>query len=161
MRWSWCAGLVLSVAALCAAGSASADYFRPTAGNQYSAQTAKYLYVIWAVPNSLEPLSKQSSPAAVELLIGRTAIFLCKEHLKVDPDPARPCKLQVVRMSTNDEYTKSAAGGFKTVATLVLAKDKANDATLAAAEKLELAALKALFQRFEVDHERLRTGSAS
>ncbi len=144
-------------AALLVAGQvfAAEPYFRPSQGNLYRAKTAKYLYVIWAVPNDLAPFTALHGKAEIEELIARTAIFLCKEHVSVDPNPATPCKVQVVRMSSNDEYTKSAAGGFKTIATVVLDKSRANDATLQKSLTLKLPDLLKLFARFEVHHDRL------
>lgn len=145
--------LLLSLGAVVPAYAEDA-FYRPAPGNQYVARTDKYLYVIWAIPNDLGPLAKGNAEA-VEGLIARTAIFLCKEHLAADPNPATPCKMQVVRMSTNDEYTKSAAGGFKTVATLVLSKQHATASTLERASNMPVSQLKALFNKFSVQHERL------
>lgn len=147
--------LVLSILLCCAGVLAAEPYVRPSAGNQYVAKTDKYLYVIWAVPNDLAPFKSSRSKDELEALTARTAIFLCKQHLAVDPNLATPCKLQVVRMTTNDEYTKSAAGGFKTVATLVLPKELATAEVLEKSLKQPLPALRALFTRFEVQHERL------
>lgn len=141
---------------LCAAQAFAAEpYVKPTAANQYVAKTAKYLYVIWAVPKDLAPFKGTKSKEELEALIARTAIYLCTQHLAVDPNPATPCRLQVARMSSNDEYTKSAAGGFKMVATLVLPKERATAAVLDKSLKQTLPELRALFTRFEVEHERL------
>lgn len=147
--------LTLCILLMCAGARAAEPYFRPSAGNQYVAKTAKYLYVIWAVPNDLAPFKATKSKDELEAMTARTALFLCRQHLSVDPNPATPCKLQVVRMSTNDEYTKSAAGGFKTVATLVLSKQQATEAVLDRSLTQTLPELRALFTRFEVLHERL------
>jgi hypothetical protein len=139
----------------CVGALAAEPYLRPSPGNQYAAKTAKYLYVIWAVPNDLSTFKATKSREELEALMARTAVFLCKQHLAVDPNPATPCKLQVVRMTTNDEYTKSAAGGFKTVATLVLPKERASADVLDRSLTQALPELRALFTRFEVQHERL------
>lgn len=155
------AGLLL-LGLLAAAGTAWAaePYDRPTKGNQFVSNTEKYLYVVWSVPNDLAPFAGLRSRDALEAFIARTAIFLCKEHRAEAKGANKPCTLQLVRMSTNDEYTKSAAAGFKTAAKLVLPLELATQATLDKALGLDLAGLKALFSRFDVKHDRLAPAKA-
>lgn len=145
------ASLLASAAAVHAAG----PFHTPTKGNQYVTKTGKYLYVVWSVPRDLSPFAGISGRLELEAFIARTAIHLCTEHHQVEPDPAKPCKVQVVRMKTNDEYTKSAAGGFETIAQLVLPRSAATKAGLDEALASELPKIKALFTRFEVKHERI------
>jgi hypothetical protein len=139
-----------------AAGAFAADpYYHPEKGNQYVARTPAYLYVVWSVPQNLAPFAGIRSQDELEAYVARTAIYLCKTHRQLEPDPSKPCQMQLVRMNTNDEYTKSAAGGWKTVGKLVLPLTKATDAELQRSLSLPLPALKALFTRFELKHERL------
>ena len=135
---------------------ATDPYHRPTPGNQFVTTTDKYLYVVWSVPKDLGPLAGHRSPEQLEAFVARTAIFLCHAHTKVEPKQEKPCKVQVVRMNTNDEYTKSAAGGFKTVAEAVLSRTHADAESLERALGLDLPALKAWFTTFTVKHDRLK-----
>jgi hypothetical protein len=151
VAWLW----LLPVAA-----SASDAYYRPGAGDQYVSRTDKYLYVVWSVPKDLAPFAHVAD-SELDAFIGRTAIYLCTQHSAREPDQSKPCKVQVVRMNTNDEYTKSAAGGWKTIAELVLPRSAATEAGLQRALGLKLDALKALFARFEIKHDRIvRAGGA-
>jgi hypothetical protein len=160
MRCSACAlGCCLLVLLLPAAASADA-YYRPSAGNQYVSRTEKYLYVVWSVPKDLAPFAHIAG-AELDAFIARTAVYLCTEHRALEPNLDKPCKVQVVRMNSNDEYTKSAAGGWKTIADLVLPRSAATDAGFKKALGMKLEALKALFSRFDVKHDRItRTGAS-
>ena len=165
MRLSFSAVLVLVLAgSLCVSAFAADPYDRPSKGNLLVSKTAKYLYVVWSVPKDLGPLARfvgKDAPGKdpLEAFVARTAVFLCKEHASVEPDRSKPCKVQLVRMNTNDEYTKSAAVGFKTAGVLVLPLERATEETLQKALTLSLSDLKALFVRFEIQHERLEAAS--
>jgi hypothetical protein len=136
------------------AAAAADAYYHPGSGDQYVSRTDKYLYVVWSVPKDLSPFAHVAD-GELDAFIARTAIFLCTQHRALEPDLAKPCKVQVVRMNSNDEYTKSAAGGFKTIAELVLPRSVATDAGLQRALGLKLDALKALFSRFDIKHDRI------
>jgi hypothetical protein len=141
---------------LASAAQAAEPHHRPTKGNQYVTTTDKYLYVVWSVPRDLAPFAGVDAKDAREAFIARTAIFLCLEHKAVDASGTKPCKVQVVRMNSNDEYTKSAAGGFKTVAELILPAARVSAETLKTALGLRLPDLKALFTRVEIKHDRMQ-----
>jgi hypothetical protein len=143
-------------------GSAAAAerFHQPTQGNQFVSTTDKYLYIVWSVPKDLAPFRGIASKAELEGFVARTAVFLCHEHRASEPTGNKPCKVQVVRMNSNDEYTKSAAGGWKTVAELVLARTHATDEAWQAAQALPLGQLKARFAMFEIKHERIALPSA-
>lgn len=148
--------LLCSMLTWAATVRAAEPYYRPTPGNQYVTTTDKYLYLVWSVPKDLAPFAGLANKDALEAFIGRTAVFLCSGHKAADASGAKPCKVQVVRMNSNDEYTKSAAGGFKTIAELVLPVSQATPETLKKALGMPLPALKALFTRFEIKHDRMQ-----
>jgi hypothetical protein len=154
-------GAMLALLLSAASASARDPYYRPEPGNQYVSRTPAYLYVVWSVPQNLAPFAHIRTQDELETYVARTAIFLCKTQRHLEPDPAKPCSLQLVRMNTNDEYTKSAAGGWKTVGKLVLPLAKATDAELQRALTLPLPELKALFTRFEIKHDRLQLPAGS
>lgn len=133
-------------------------YFKPTSGNRYVTTTDKYLYLVWSVPRDLRPIQAIATKEAREAFMARTALSLCVEHKATEPSGTKPCKVQVVRMNTNDEYTKSAAGGFKTIAEFILPAQANTADTLTKALLLALPDLKALFTRFEVKHDRMQQG---
>jgi hypothetical protein len=160
MRVAHLIGSFVLAFALCGSAYAAERYYQPTAGNQFVTTTDKYLYVVWSVPKDLTPFRGIASRLELEAFIGRTAVYLCHEHLSADASGAKPCKLQVVRMNSNDEYTKSAAGGFKTVAELVLPHDRASAEGLKGALALSSEPLRGLFTSFEVKHERIPLPSA-
>ena len=112
-----CAALALSGAALTLSGTALADdnFYRPSAGNLYVATTERYLYVIWAVPRDLSPFARIRQQDELEAYIARTAVFLCSEHRARATAALHECRVQLVQMNSNDEYTRSAAGGFRTI----------------------------------------------
>jgi hypothetical protein len=155
-----CSVLVVLEAVHARVVHADEAFHRPTPGNQFVTTTDKYLYVVWSVPKDLAPFAGIKSADALEAFIGRTAVFLCHEHRAVEPNQAKPCKVQVVRMNSNDEYTKSAAGGWKTVAELLLPRQHASDAALARAKVMPLPKLKATFTKFSVKHDRIQLPSA-
>jgi hypothetical protein len=149
--------VMLALLSLSAALPAQADerFYAPTPGNQYITTTEKYLYVVWSVPQNLAPFRGIKSRDALEAFVARSALHLCKEHRAQEPTGTKGCKVQVIRLNSNDEYTKSAAGGFKTIATLVIPLAKVTDALVASSSGLELAALKPLFSKFSFVHEEI------
>jgi hypothetical protein len=139
---------------------ADSSFYRPTPGNQYVTTTDKYLYVVWSVPRNLAPFSDLTTREQLEAFVARTALHLCKAHRAKEPTGTKGCKVQVIRMNSNDEYTKSAAGGFKTIATLVAPLSKLTDDLVARASGLSLGELKPLFSKFSFVHEEISLGSA-
>lgn len=153
--------LVLTMmTALWAAGArAEQAVFMPTPGNQYVTTTDKYLYVVWSVPQNLAPFSGIKTREQLETFVARSALALCKAHRAKEPTGTKGCKVQVVRLNSNDEYTKSAAGGFKTIATLVVPLAQVTDELVGRAATLEHAALKPLFSKFNFVHAEIGIGS--
>jgi hypothetical protein len=157
MRW-----IVVGLVSLFALGAlAQAPFYMPTPGNQYVTTTDKYLYVVWSVPQNLSPFAGIKTRAELEAFVARSALHLCKEHRAKEPTGTKGCKVQVVRLNSNDEYTKSAAGGFKTIATLILPLAQVTDDLVTRSSSLDQAALKALFSKFNFVHEEIGIGSAS
>ena len=132
-----------------AAPAAQATWFDPSPGNLYVSTTEKHLYVVWALPKSLEPLAAQPDDAARRLLVARTAVHLCLAHHAKAPDKA--CMVHVLRMNSNDEYTKSAAGGFVSLGKLVLPAASATTEVRAQVAAEPLPAAQARFTRFDLD----------
>lgn len=132
-----------------AAPAAQATWFDPSPGNLYVSTTEKHLYVVWALPKSLEPLPAQPDDTARRLLVARTAVHLCLTHRAKAPDKA--CMVHVLRMNSNDEYTKSAAGGFVSLGKLVLPAAAATTEVRAQVAAEPLPAAQARFTRFDLD----------
>jgi hypothetical protein len=151
---AWCLTIGAWLSLLPVAAAAADAYYRPGPGDQYVSRTDKYLYVVWSVPKDLTPFAHVAD-GELDAFIACTAIYLCTQHRALEPNLDKPCKVQVVRMNSNDEYTKSAAGGFKTIADLLLPRSAATDAGLQQALSLKLEAIKALFLRFDIKHDRI------
>jgi len=132
---------------------AQGTFYTPTPGNQFVTTTEKYLYIVWSVPQNLAPFAGIKTREELEAFVARSAVLLCKLHLTKEPTRTKDCKVQVVRLNSNDEYTKSAAGGFKTVATLTTPLSKMTDELAAQAKDLPLTALRPLFNKFNFVHE--------
>jgi hypothetical protein len=153
-------GLVLALAALWTVGAlAQQPFYMPTPGNQYVTTTDKYLYVVWSVPQNLAPFAGIKARDQLEAFVAKSALNLCKLHRAKEPTGTKGCKVQVVRLNSNDEYTKSAAGGFKTIATLILPLAQVTDELVARSASLDHAALKALFSKFNFVHEEIGIGA--
>jgi len=158
MRFS----VMLALLSLSSTLPARADerFYRPTPGNQYISTTDRYLYVVWSVPQNLAPFRGLKSRDLLEAFVARSALHLCQEHRAQEPTGTKGCKVQVIRLNSNDEYSKSAAAGFKTIATLVTPLAKVTDDLVNRSSGLELAALKPLFSKFSFVHEEISLGSA-
>lgn len=152
--WAWVVLFVM----LASSGYAQTAVFTPTPGNQFVTVTDKYLYVVWSVPQNLAPFAGIQRPDQLETFVERTAIALCNMHAHREPSRTKQCKVQVVRLNSNDEYTKSAAGGFKTVATLVAPLSKVTSALISQLSTIDAAALRAVFERIKFVHEDLPLG---
>lgn len=135
--------------------SAQGTFYTPTSGNQFVTTTEKYLYIVWSVPQNLAPFAGIKTRDELEAFVARSAILLCKQHLAKEATRTKDCKVQVVRLNSNDEYTKSAAGGFKTIATLTTPLSKVTDELAAQAKDLPLTALRPLFNKFNFVHEEI------
>lgn len=158
MRFSIVVALLTLTSALPA--RADARFYTPTPGNQYITTTDKYLYVVWSVPQNLAPFRGLKSRDLLEAFVARSALHLCKEHRAKEPTGTKSCKVQVVRLNSNDEYSKSAAAGFKTIATLITPLAKVTDELVSRSNGLELGALRPLFSKFSFVHEEISLGSA-
>jgi hypothetical protein len=144
--------LWMSFLAVVGGSPARADegFHRPTAGNVYVAPTARHLYVIWAVPRDLAPFARFRRQDELEAFIARTAIHLCTEQRARATAAMRDCKVQLVQMNSNDEYTRSAAGGFRTIGRMMLPFATATPETHRRAQTLAMSALRPLFSQFEI-----------
>jgi hypothetical protein len=153
--------LCLASCAVFALPAAAAPAFhKPTPGNQFVTITDKYLYVVWSVPRDLQPFAGIETREQLEAFVARSALLLCKAHIAKEPTRSKECKVQVVRLNSNDEYTKSAAGGFKTIATLIAPLSQISDELVARVEQgLSLTALRPLFRKFNFVHEEITMGA--
>jgi hypothetical protein len=142
----------LAATALLCGGTASATdgFYRPSPGNLYVTTTDRYLYVVWAVPRDLTPFAAIRRQDELDAYVARTAIFLCAEHRARVPDASRACRVQVVQMNSNDEYTRSAAGGFRTIARLLLPLAAATPEAHRRAQTQGIGELRPLFTQFDL-----------
>ena len=132
------------------AALADDGFFRPTAGNRYVATTDRYLYIVWAVPRDLSPFANIHRQDVLEAYIARTALFLCVEHRARATGASQQCRVQLVQMNSNDEYTRSAAGGFRTIARMLLPLSNATPQTHRRVQSLGMPALRPMFTQFEL-----------
>jgi hypothetical protein len=140
-----------------AAAGTPPPHLEPTRGNQYVSVTADQLFVVWSLPRDLAPIAPVlADREALEALVARTAVHLCALHRAEQRSGDKPCKVQILRLKSNDEYSKSAAGGFDTVGKLVLPAAKATPEALEAAKPLKRDDLVAWFTRFDLKHEQLK-----
>jgi hypothetical protein len=146
------ASLALALSALALGDAALADdnFYRPSAGNLYIATTERYLYVIWAVPRDLSPFARIRRPDELEAYVARTALFLCTEHRARATGATRDCRVQLVQMNSNDEYTRSAGGGFRTIGRMLLPFTAATPEAHRRAQTLAMPALRPMFSQFEL-----------
>lgn len=146
---------------IASAGSAHAadpatPYHKPKAGNQYVAVTKTKLFVVWSLPRDLGPVAHLlGDRERLEAFIGRTAIHMCAEH-RAARHVELPCKFQIVRLKSNDEYSKSASGGFSTLGKLQLPAAKATAETLQQSLKMDAKQIRALFERFDLAFDRFK-----
>ena len=138
-----------------AVSRADAAIYLPSPGNQYVTTTDTYLYVVWSVPKDLAPFAQLKSSQELETFVARTSLKLCELHAKRDASGKKDCKVQLLRLNSNDEYTKSAAGGFKTVATLVAPRAKLTPELFTKLATLDPATLRGLFSKFSIKHAEL------
>ena len=142
----------LAVSALLFGAAALADdgFYRPSPGNLYVTTTERYLYIVWAVPQSLAPFTHIRQQPDLEAYLARTAIFLCTEHRSRVPDASRDCRVQLVQMNSNDEYTRSAAGGFRTIARMLLPLAAATPETHRRVQTQGIREVRPLFTQFDL-----------
>ena len=152
--------MLLFVAVGASSALAQHAVFSPTPGNQFVTVTDKYLYIVWSVPRNLAPFGGIHTRAELEAFVERAAIGLCHAHAGREPSRTKQCKVQVVRLNSNDEYTKSAAGGFKTIATVVVPLAKVDAALVAQLSAMSEAAVAALFERLKFVHEEIGVGDS-
>lgn len=150
---------LLFVALLTFASSADADdrFHTPTPGNQYVSVTKTKLFVVWSLPNNLAPIEKLlGNEPKLEAFMARTVIGMCNEQRRKKAVEVLPCKIQVVRLKSNDEYSKSASGGFSTVAKMELPVGKFTDQAFKESLTKTQTELVPWFTRFQISHERLK-----
>jgi hypothetical protein len=142
--------LFVSASAVMATARADEGFHRPSSGNLYTAPTARHLYVIWAVPRDLSPFARFRRQDELEAFIARTALFLCSEQRARATTTMRDCKVQLVQMNSNDEYTRSAAGGFRTIGRMMLPFAAATPEAHRRAQSLAMPALRPMFSQFDI-----------
>ncbi len=138
----------------CSVALSDDGFFRPTSGNLYITNTDRFLYIIWAVPRDLRPFAHIHQQPALDAYLMRTAVFLCTESRARARATSRDCKVQLVQMNSNDEYTRSATGGFRTIARMLLPMTSATSEVHRRVQTQGVAEVRALFTQFE-----LRPGS--
>ena len=129
----------------------------PAADNVYAAETDEVLFVAWALPKDLAPIrAALASQPDLDGVIGRSTIKLCAAKAAQLGIQDKDCKLQLLLLSTNDEYTKSPAGAWTAVGQPRLPPAQTTAAAAEASLALDTAAVKALFTRFELRYGELR-----
>lgn len=132
-------------------------FIEPKPGNLYASQTDTQLFVAWSLPLDLAPIRfALGSPAALDGVVGRTGVKLCAAKRAELGVADKPCNLQLLRLGSNDEYSKSAAGAWTTVGKFRLDAAASSAEQAAAVEGLDPAAVKALYGRFDLKAELLQ-----
>jgi hypothetical protein len=90
-------------------------WYEPIEANLFVAPRASKLYIAWALPKDLMPLGAVGAPEEVEPFLVNSAWALCRRYDSRATDEQTDCLVHLLRLESNDEYTKSAAGGFSTV----------------------------------------------
>ena len=149
--------LVLALLSVASATHADDKFHTPTPGNQYVSVTKTKLFVVWSLPNNLAPIEKVlGNEAELEAFMARTVIGMCSEQRRKKAVETLSCKIQVVRLKSNDEYSRSASGGFSTVAKMELPVGKFTDQAFKESLAKAQTELVRWFTRFQVSHERLK-----
>ena len=149
----------IGLALLALASSADADrrFHKPTPGNQYVSVTKTKLFVVWSLPNNLAPIERLlGEEAELEAFMARSVIGMCNEQRRKKAVETLPCKIQIVRLKSNDEYSKSASGGFSTVAKMELPVEKFTDEAFGESLQKTQRELVKWFTTFQISHERLK-----
>jgi hypothetical protein len=126
-------------------------WYEPIEANLFVAPRASKLYIAWALPKDLMPLGAVSGAAEVEPFLVNSAWALCR---RFDPRAApeqTDCLVQLLRLQSNDEYTKSAAGGFSTVGKMEASRDQAMATETTAMVSEPRSAVRARFSRIDLD----------
>jgi hypothetical protein len=132
-------------------------YARPGPAERYVTVTPSHLFVVWSLPHDLSPVAHLlDDRPGLEAFMARTAIYLCGVNAADRKAGDRPCKVQVLRLDSNDEYSKSAVGAWRTAGVLVLPPERTKPGCLDASLALDHDALMAWFTRFDVRHDELR-----
>ena len=149
--------VILAVILASSLAQADPGFHSPSAGNQYVAVTKSKLFVVWSLPKNLAPIERLlGKEAELEAFVARTVIRMCNEQSKRKGVETLPCLIQVVRLKSNDEYNKSASGGFSTVAKMELPVGRFNDEATKRSLTTTHEELLKWFTRFKISHERLR-----
>ena len=128
----------------------------PSEGNLFVSDTGPYLFVAWSVPKDLAPLRPVlDDPAALEEVVARTAVRLCATKRAELSVADKPCKLQLLRLGSNDEYSKSAAGSWTTVGKFVLSPEASGVGAFSAVMEMDGPAIVKTFERFELKRAEL------
>jgi len=133
------------------AGATYGRWYEPIEANLFVAPRASKLYIAWALPKDLMPLGSVASPDQIEPFLVNSAWALCRRYDERATDEQTDCLVHLLRLESNDEYTKSAAGGFSTVGKMETTRAAATATETAAVVAEPRSAVRARFGRIELD----------
>jgi len=132
-------------------GAVFGRWYEPIDANLFVAPRASKLYIAWALPKDLMPLGAVDTPEQVEPFLVNSAWALCRRYDSRATDVQTDCLVHLLRLESNDEYTKSAAGGFSTVGKMETSRSAAmaeeTDKVVAGARS----AVRARFSRIDLE----------
>jgi len=122
----------------------------PIDANLFIAPRGELLYIAWALPRDLMPLAVLDDPAQIEPFLVNSAVGLClKEQARATAEQTG-CMVHLLRLESNDEYTKSAAGGFGTVGKMQIPMETVRRTELSALGKPR-GEVRSLFTRLDLE----------
>ncbi len=141
-------------------------WYEPIEANLFVAPRASKLYIAWALPRDLMPLGAVDSPEEVEPFLVNSAWALCRRFDARATEQQTDCLVHLLRLQSNDEYTKSAAGGFSTVGKIETSRASAMAAETESVVAEPRSAVRARFARIDLqlagfDPEQARAAAAA
>ncbi len=125
-------------------------WYEPIEANLFVAPRASKLYIAWALPKDLMPLGAVGAPEEVEPFLVNSAWALCRRYDTRATDEQTDCLVHLLRLESNDEYTKSAAGGFSTVGKMETSRSAAMAEETEAVVAAPRSAVRARFSRIDL-----------
>lgn len=122
----------------------------PIEANLFIAPRGELLYIAWALPRDLMPLAVLDDPRQIEPFLVNSAAALCVEEQGRATAEQTGCMVHLLRLESNDEYTKSAAGGFGTVGKMQIPLATVKTFGLAILDQPR-SDVRALFSRIDLD----------
>lgn len=126
-------------------------WYEPIEANLFVAPRASKLYIAWALPKDLMPLGSVERVEQIEPFLVNSAWALCRRYDERATAEQTDCLVHLLRLESNDEYTKSAAGGFSTVGKMETPRSTATATTTQALVAEPRAAVRARFSRIGLD----------